>query len=81
MAKLCMCAYSPDICRNFVVPNKRLKVRLCHRVHVKGQGSECRFFVAICHLLSLLFLKINDPIISVGALGRQMSPEHTLRGP
>jgi len=46
-----------------------------------------RFFVAIYHLPPLLFFKINYPIIyicvcvcvCVGALGRQLSPEHTTR--
>ena len=58
-AKLCMYAYSPGFFSNFVVPYKRLNVRLCRRVNVKGHGSECCFFVAIYHLPSLLFLKIK----------------------
>jgi len=40
---LCVCAYSRDFCRNFVVACKRLNVRLCHRVNVKFMVQNAVF--------------------------------------
>ena len=78
--KLCMCAYSPDFCSNFVVPYKCLNVKLCRRLNVKGHGSEC-CFVAIYHLPSLLLFKINDPCVCMWALWVDNCPLNTLRWP